>query len=323
MKSTPILAISLLMGSVYMSTGTASACNIRDFLVNDITSIKQSAQSELAFVLSSSQSEFEKAKAGGVLDVFDLFSLDYNQAQSKAQQIAQSINFDSKSSYTSNYFNQIVDQNAIDAYKQCLNHNTPGMYIWLSDHQGDYYTFTGFWVGNNVDQPTAKYDSPPSVTPPAKLIDYPSEWHKGVEDTFVVQSDGTSDFLLRSAVAGKRGSYVIVKDPPNISWKTQPTVSANLIKAASHGPNPGCSAGQARDCISPSHPGGSFVAGTAAMVESSTSDPGHYGVLFDINRLDRVCVVMTQSTGACENGQSAQGRLSAVEKFPVSATTPQ
>jgi hypothetical protein len=188
------ITMATFVGCTALLTSGASACNIRDFLVNDITTIRQSAQTSLAFVLTSSKSEFEKAKAGGGLDVFDLFSLDYNQAQSRAQQIAQSINFDSRSSYTNNYFSQTVDQGAINAYAKCLDHNTPGMYIWLSDRKGDYYTFTAFWVGDDTNQLKGKYDKPLTVTPPAKVMSSPDEWRKGVEDSIVVQNDGKAVF---------------------------------------------------------------------------------------------------------------------------------
>src|SRR5262249_8307366 len=159
------------------------------------------------------------------------------------------------------------DPAAIGAYEKCLDHNTPGMYIWLSGRQGDYYTFTAFWVGDNTTLSTGKYDKTPAVTDPAKIVSRQDEWHKGVEDTIIVQSDGKNGFLLTTKVSGKTGQYVIVKDPPGLSWTTKPVVSNQLIRAASHGPNPGCSAGQARDCIFPAHPGGSFIAGTAAMLE--------------------------------------------------------
>jgi hypothetical protein len=124
-------------------------------------------------------------------------------------------------------------------------------------------------------------------------------------------------------VSGKSGQFVIVQDPPSVSWTTAPVVSNQLLKAATHGPNPGCSAGAARDCITPTRPGGTFVPGTAAMIDSSTSDPSRYSQVFEMNTPARICVVMTQSTGACEAGQSAQGRLTALEKYPVSGAAPQ
>jgi hypothetical protein len=194
---------SVVVGSAILFTAGASACDIRDFLVTDITAIRQSAQTELAFVLTASQMEFNKTKTAGGIDVFDLFSLDFNQAQAKAQQIAQAINFDSKASYTSSYFSQTVDPMAIGAYEKCLDHNTPGMYIWLSDRRGDYYIFTAFWVGDDTTQQTGKWDTPPTVTSPAQILSSPDQWHKGVEDTVVVQNDGKSGFFLMAKVGGK------------------------------------------------------------------------------------------------------------------------
>ena len=296
---------------------SAVSCDIRDFIVNDITSVSQSSQTELAFILTSSESEFNKAKEHGILDVFDLFSLGYNQAKSKAQQIAESINFDSKSSYAESYFSQTIDPSAIQAYEECLTHDTPGMYIWLSSRQGNYYTFKAFWVGDNTLQQIGKYDIKPSVTSPAKLIYYPEQWTKGVDNDIIVESNGKNDFLLLTEVSGKLGKFVIVHDPPNFSWRTKPVVSKNLLHAVTHGPNPGCSAGSAKDCIYPDEIGASFIPSTVAMVDSYTSDPSGYSNPFYKDSSVQVCVKMTQNTGACEAPQSAQGRLTALEKYPV------
>jgi hypothetical protein len=83
--------------------------------------------------------------------------------------------------------------------------------------------------------------------------------------------------------------------------------------------NPGCSAGQVVDCIYTSRPGGSFVPKTRAVSERVTSDPSHYGETFNVDTPAQVGVTMTQSTGDCNVGQSAQGRLMALERFPTAA----
>jgi hypothetical protein len=93
-------------------------------------------------------------------------------------------------------------------------------------------------------------------------------------------------------------------------------LSITIMRTASHGPNPGCSAGVATDCIFPQHPGGKLIPESGAITEGSSSDPQHYGEVFYIKTPDQICVRMLQSTGACETTQVAQGRLTAVEEFP-------
>ncbi len=107
-------------------------------------------------------------------------------------------------------------------------------------------------------------------------------------------------------------------DSPDVTLTKKAVTSENLLKAASHGPNPGCSAGQATDCIYPICRGGHFVSKSASLTEFYSSDPTTYSQKFE-ERPDRVCVTMTQSTGACEVTQSAQGRLTAIEEFPQTA----
>jgi hypothetical protein len=85
--------------------------------------------------------------------------------------------------------------------------------------------------------------------------------------------DEQADMYLNLKVGGKTKATVVVKDPPPVTWVNKPVISANLIKTGSHGPNPGCSAGQVTDCIYPLHPGGSFIPKTASMTERSSSDP--------------------------------------------------
>jgi hypothetical protein len=106
---------------------------------------------------------------------------------------------------------------------------------------------------------------------------------------------------------GSSSTVVMIKSP---------VLSITLMRTSSHGPNPGCSAGVAQDCIFPQHPGGKLIPGSGAITEGSSSDPAHYGEVFYISTPDQICVRMIQSTGACEAAQVAQGRLIAVEEYP-------
>jgi hypothetical protein len=206
------------------------------------------------------------------------------------------------------------------AYVECLDKdkNTPGLALWLQSRDGDYLTFRAFWVGTDTSVPAAKYDAPPLVDG-GTVVSKPDAWIKGSTEDIVVKRNGNNDLFISLRVGGKVKSKVIVKDPPDVVWDTKPVSSEHMIHAASHGPNPGCSAGAATDCIYPIRPGGYFVAGSGSMTERSSSDPGTYHERITTDTPNKICVEMIQNTGACEVNQSAQGRLTALEKFPRAA----
>src|SRR6266566_2142408 len=114
----PIGANSFVAGLLVLGVSSIAAradCNIREYIVQNTTSIQQSGSTELAFVLTATQSEYENAKknfAGS--GEYGLFSgaLSYGEAQERARQIAQSTKFDYKSSYASNYLSQTVSGKA-------------------------------------------------------------------------------------------------------------------------------------------------------------------------------------------------------------------
>ena len=314
-KSVLVVVVALAATSVKAATD----CDPRVFMVQDVQAIQESGETELAFVLTATEQEFDKAKSGAGASLYGLLSLNYQEAQEKARAIAQATKFDYKSSYAASYFSQTLSPTALQAYVQCLNHDngSPGLRLWLNSRQGDFFTFEAFWVGADTKLPSAKYDAPPLVDG-GTVVSKPDVWLKAKTEEIVVKRNGNDDLFLNLKVGGEVKSDVIVKDPPAVVWKTTPVTSGNLIKTASHGPNPGCSAGQVTDCIYPTHPGGSFVPKSAAMTERSSSDPSKYSEVFK-DTPAQICVTMTESTGACENSQSAQGRLTAIEKYPEAA----
>jgi hypothetical protein len=320
-----IAANSILAGLLVLGascSGARADCNPRDFMVQDVTSIQQSGATELAFVLTATQSEYDNAKknfAGS--GAYGLFSgaLNYGEAQEKARQIAQSTKFDFKSSYALNYLSQSLSGRAQQMYVECLEKDktSPGLALWLQSRDGDYFTFRAFWVGDDTRVPAAKYDREP-VVDGGRIIAKPDAWVKGTTEDIVVKRTGNDDFYLKMQVGGKTKTKIIVKDPPSVVWLKQPNVSKKVLSAASHGPNPGCSAGSDSDTIYPLQPGGSFVVNTRTT-NHSTSDPSRYSEQFTADRPDQVSVTITQNTGACEVTQSAKGQLQAIETFPKAA----
>lgn len=104
----------------------AENCDPREFMIQNITSIQQSGETELAFVLTSNRQEFERVKkSGGLAGSYGLISgsANYDEAKQKAEQIAQSIKFDYRQSYASSIFLQAISPIAANAYSECLNKN--------------------------------------------------------------------------------------------------------------------------------------------------------------------------------------------------------
>jgi hypothetical protein len=314
----------LIMAMILIPTKGQAQCDVRSFMVNNITSVQKSSETELAFVLTASKEEYEKAKtdlshSGSWLGGYGLFDDKgtYEQAQDKARKIAQAINFDYSNSYASSYFTQQVSGAALDAYVQCLNRNAPGLQMWLSGRTGDFFKYEAFWVGANTTQGVGKLEGKPTYSG-VEVVSLPDTWVKGNAQNIVLKRTGNVDFYFGLKVAGQNNAVFAVKDPPNVKWSTATVASARPLSASSHGTGENCSGGQDSDCIYPTHPAGHFVAGTRTTNVKS-SDPGHYGEKFDPDRPDQICVKITQSTGDCQQTGVASGRLQAIETYPEAA----
>ncbi len=129
-KSVLVVVVALAATSVKAATD----CDPRVFMVQDVQAIQESGETELAFVLTATEQEFDKAKSGAGASLYGLLSLNYQEAQEKARAIAQATKFDYKSSYAASYFSQTLSPTALQAYVQCLNHDngSPGLRLWLN-----------------------------------------------------------------------------------------------------------------------------------------------------------------------------------------------
>jgi hypothetical protein len=296
-------------------------CNIRDFIVQDVVSIQQSGTTQLAFVLTATESEYQRAKTNltGGGDVFGLFSgnLTFGQAKERAREIAQATRFDYMTSYASSYLSQTTSGRALDSYVQCLENdkNSPGLRLWIQKREGDYFTIRGFWIGANTNTPEAKLDA--KLIDGGRLIGEPDLWKKGKTEEFVVKRESSTGFYLNMKVGGETKTIVAIADPPAVVWLKQVVTSPRTLTVMSTYSNP-CSGTSVEDTIRPVHPGGYFVANTRTT-NHTTNDPGHYSETFTVDRPDQVTVRVVQSTGACELRGSATVRLEAMETFPQAA----
>ena len=230
--------LALLLAFGTFAKAARADCNPKDFMVQDVTSIQQSGDTELAFVLTATRSEYENAKksfAGS--GTYGLFSaaLNYDQARDRALQISQATKFDYKNSYASNFLSQTLNGKALDLYVECLERDKekPGLALWLQSRDGDYFTFRAFWVGNDAGQGTAQYDATPFVDG-GVIISKPESWIKAKTEEIVVKRTGNNDFYLRLSVGGQTKAKAIVKDPPVVVWNKEVITSTKVLYAPTH-----------------------------------------------------------------------------------------
>ena len=202
-----------------------------------------------------------------------------------------------------------------DDYIDCLKKDKkePGLRLWIQRREGDYFIIGGFWVGADPNVLEGKDDAPTSFDS-VKLIGEPEVWRRDQIQEFAAKPEGNKGFFLNMKVGGQTKSLVVVPDPPDVAWLKETVVSPKKLSAASTYSNP-CTGTSDSDTIYPRHPGGYFVPGTRT-VNRTTTDAGHYGERFTVDRPDQVSVTISQSTGACELRQFATGQLQAVETYP-------
>lgn len=326
MRTASAITSSLFAIVVFSATASLDAradCNPRDFMIQDFQYVQSSGELEIAFALTMTQEEYDRAKksgsAGGTYGIIS-GSASYGEAQEKARRLAEATKFDYKSSYASLYVAQTLSPKAMEAYTACLEKDKekPGLVLWLKERQGDYFTFKAFWVGADTTVAVGTYDSEPFVDG-GEVVGKPDAWVKSTTEEIVVKRQANTDLFLNLKVGGKTKSIVVVKDPPLVTWRKELRNSPKVMKASSWGPNPGCTPGEDTDYLVPIHPGGMLIEGSGVVVERTTTDPTSYKETFDVNTADRISVKITQATGACESHKTATGRLSAYEQYPVAA----
>ncbi|NEI26816.1 hypothetical protein [Rhizobium ruizarguesonis] len=314
------IPISMIIWVASFANSSAE-CNPRDFMIQDTSSIQQSLETQVAFVLTATEEEYNTSKQSGALSgAYGPISgaASFSDAKEAARRVAEAIKFDYRTSYASSYFSQKMSPAALASYGICMERDKerPGLALWLQDRQGDFLTLKSYWVGADTNLAAASWDSEPIVDG-GRVVSKPDAWIKARTEEIVIRRDGNVDVFLSIKVGGASKSYVVVKDPPNVTWRTKPVISQTALRAASHGPNPGCSAGAAEQCIHASEPGGVLEAGSAAITERTTTDPTRYSSRITVNSPGKICMEITQSTGACEVVQSASGRVSAMERYPT------
>ena len=314
------LAVVGLSGWAF--TGSAGECDLRTFIIQNITSIQQSRETELAFVLSSNREEFDSVKkSGGLGGPYGLISgsgsPNFDETRQRAEQIAQSIKFDDHQSYASSVFLQAISPVAAAAYSDCLtkNRETPGLALWFEKAEGDFVTLRAFWVGKDVTKGTAQYDADPIVSG-GEVVEQPQNWVRAKSDKIVVRRNPGEDLFVSLDVDGETNSVGVVKPPPSVAWQQVAVTATEPMQACSNFASPGCSAGYATQCIYATQPGGRFLDNTWALANQESSDPARYRETFEKKSQTKICVTIMQSTRACEWYECAVGQLTAIETYP-------
>src|SRR6266478_2328872 len=128
--------VSCFLAVAIGSHSARADCDPRDFLVKDVVSLQQSGDTELAFVLTSTQSEYDNVKKNiGSSGAFGLFSAatNWGEAKERARQISNSTKFDYRSAFASDSWSQSLSGRALDSYVQCIEKDKerPGLAMWL------------------------------------------------------------------------------------------------------------------------------------------------------------------------------------------------
>ena len=123
-----------LFTSLEMQSHAKADCDPKDFMVQDKTIIQQSEQIQIAYVLTSTREQFDKAKS----ELGFLGKLDFTQAKESAQRIAEMRKFDYMSNYSLNFLEQRLSGEALKAYVACLTRDRerPGIVAWIVSEKG-------------------------------------------------------------------------------------------------------------------------------------------------------------------------------------------
>jgi hypothetical protein len=292
------------------ATPSLADCDAKDFMVQDKTSIQTSEQIQLAFVLTATREQFDKAK--GSLGIFDVLS--FEAAKEAASKISQTSKFDYSSSYSLSYLQQTLSGKALEAYVACLtlDKERPGITAWLSKREADYYTLRVFWVGL-TPQGIGNFGAPIQVMN-GQLVRSPKQWVRAVTEEVVIKKNPFADAYVSFDVAGQTGGIAIVHDPAPflqraISSPTVMNVDSSNISGKVCGPK------STQDCIRPTQKGAFLRLNSANLIEAKIGDPNTFSTKITQNQPEQICMTITQSTGCCECHNVSSARLTAIEQY--------
>lgn len=295
-------------------------CDPTAFLAIDPESVVASEHTMIAFALTATKGQYEQVKKSiGASGAYSIFSgtSNYEEAKKAASREAMALKFNYNPSLYSRYLSQSLSPTAVEMYSRCLeldNKERPGLRIWFNRKEGDYISLNAAWVGAE-EHGIGEYNQEP-ITDNLTVIQKPKDWPKGKTQQILVKRNPEVDGLISLDVGGQRASYVAVRDPVTVPIFTQQVVATKKLTVATTHSGGKCAGGSGEDCVTPQRKGGFLVTGTGRLVElqSRLASGTSYSVTVDTP--ERICIKLVATTGACEFPNSAEGRVSAVERYP-------
>jgi hypothetical protein len=237
-------------------------CEPSQFMVQDVQHVVFSDQLRIAFILTASKEEYDKANKD-VAGAFDYGGktgkLTYDQAQENARKEAQASNFQLDHDQYINLLSQKQSPVAAQMYSDCLEHEPtiPGLRIWFSKKTGNYVTLKSMWVGGNETQGVGHLEK--KVVDNARVAEMPDQWPKAsVEEIVLVKNNPEPDAFLSLKVGGQKKSFIVVGEPKSIPM-TGTIVTADhplVVKSGGSGrDDEWCKRHVGQGCVTPQHGG--------------------------------------------------------------------
>ncbi|MDZ7855001.1 hypothetical protein [Sphaerotilus sp.] len=174
MATKPIRRNILSAASLWLACSIADAqtCDPAVFMIKDLSKVVWSESMKIAFLITATKEQYENVrKSWGGDGSYGPYSGSMDYENAKATAIKES--HLKKSTYNHDmyvdYLSQKLSSTAAEMYGKCLEQDKerPGVQLWLSRRQGDFYHLKGFWVGFDARMGVGKQGFVAQPTPPA------------------------------------------------------------------------------------------------------------------------------------------------------------
>jgi hypothetical protein len=312
-----------LFGLVYGSIQSEAQCFPQDFMIKDLEQTVINEQLSIAFLQTASRQQYEEGDRSGSTWGSYLGStaggVKYDDAKKLAQRAAESTKFSYDHSFYLNYLSMHLSPISAKMYSDCLERDkqTPGFRMWIARREGNYFTLKAFWVGGDEKTAVGKLDKPPTKDN-VTVVDLPIEWVRAKTQEIVLSKAPDVDGYFSLSVGGQPPtSLVLLHDTPPIRMASHEVLGNQIRADTRHDSSRSCGPGSAQGCVTPSKKGGFLVPGTGQLTQFKVRNPsGGVDITVYENSSERICIRLTVNTGACEAGNSGEGYVSAVERYP-------
>ncbi|MBN8990763.1 MAG: hypothetical protein J0H42_21165 [Rhizobiales bacterium] len=305
-------------------SAVSAQCDPVQFLVSDIQNVAISDEFKTAFLHVATKDQYLKATEGGKTSMaYGAISgsLEYDKAKTSASKEAELRQYKFDRSFYMRYVTQQLSPVGADAYTKCLeqDRNSPGLRLWFSNRDGDFYTIKGFWVGQDTGKGSGELEGTP-VTKGFEVIQLPKTWVKGQTLEILLQKPSDVDGVISIKVDGQQRSFVAVRDLPPIQMATNRVDSPKLVSIASGGTHDGKSPSvlprKETSCVYPSKPDRLLLVGSGSIVDGTeAAAPGTVTKALTTDSPHEICYTFTSMTGDKKVRNSISGRASALERY--------